>query len=108
MVKKIVHYDTRIDIKCTSGDKILIKEKAKEAGKDISDYMRTVALNKKIESKTDLHTVIQIRRIGSNINQIARKMNSTSEIKNVDELILRLKLIHQELEEMKSILKINK
>jgi Bacterial mobilisation protein (MobC). len=104
MAKKTINFDTRLYIKCSSEDKKIIKEKARKVGNDLSDYARNLLLNKKISSKTDLQTILELRKIGTNLNQITRKINSSSFISDPQEFVLKIEKIHEELEKIKSMI----
>lgn len=66
----------------------------------VSEYLRSVALSGKVEAKreqslTDRHTEIQLRRIGNNLNQLARAANSGQPVADVQTLQdLRVLLNH--------------
>ena len=107
MAKKSINFDSQLNFKCTKEDVKIIKKKAQEVGKDVSNYMRSVSVNKHIFSKTDLQTVIQLRRIGGNVNQIAKKINSSTVISNPIDILNKLEQIRKELEEIKTILNIS-
>lgn len=104
MPKKPINYDTRLFIKCSTEDKIKIKEKAKNVGKDLSDYARNILLQKKISPKIDLQTLIEIRRIGTNLNQITRRINSSKVIDNPQELLEKIEILTKELEKIKALI----
>jgi len=106
MVKKTSNFDYRINLRCTSEDKLAINEKAKQAGKDVSEYLRNLALNKNMYSITDLKSFKELNRIGGNINQIARKINSSTVINNPDDILKKLDEIRNELEQIKVLLNI--
>jgi len=104
MGKKAIHFDARIVFKCSSEQKKIIKEKANLAGRELSDYIRIVSTNKKLTSISDIQAVVQIRKIGANLNQIARKINRTYGIDKQDELISNIKKMQEDLDELKSVL----
>lgn len=77
----------RIEIRIAEKEKEIIKQLAKKAGfKSYTRYMKTVSLNKEIHSNTDIDTVIQLRKMGNNLNQIARKINIDSSDENIKSL----------------------
>ena len=47
----------------------------KERGKTIAQIIRELVINDKLVTKTDVQTVIELKRIGNNINQIAKHLN---------------------------------
>lgn len=53
-----------------------IKAKVKESGLSQKDYLMKVALGRKIQNTDGIKAVIpEIKRIGNNLNQIAKHMN---------------------------------
>lgn len=65
-----------ISIRLTSEEKKEIITKAKQAKLTLTDYLIECSRNTEI-TVTDLSKVlIELKRIGNNINQIARKINS--------------------------------
>jgi len=63
---------------------LILYERAKKLGLSVSEYIRRMALNRKITVKTDVEMLMQVRKIGVNINQIARKINMDTSRTNVD------------------------
>jgi hypothetical protein len=84
-------FNNYIRVRLYTEDKLKIKEKALLSGIRLSDYIRKCALDYKIIPKADYDLRSQINRIGVNINQVTRKINSFSDIKNnhkiLDELV---------------------
>jgi hypothetical protein len=89
-----------IHIRLSEKEKDVIRQKAKAAGcKSISDYMRKIALKGLIITlKNDLDfpsmknlddQYFQLRRIGTNVNQIARKINEKSRYSQEDRELLK-------------------
>ena len=65
-----------ISIRLTTEEKKEIVSKAKQAQMTLTDYIIECSRDKKI-TVTDLSEVlVDLKRIGNNINQIARKINS--------------------------------
>ena len=60
-------------------------QKAKSVGMSLSKFGREMLTKKSviITSKVDLETKIQLKKIGVNINQIAKRINSLSDSKSV-------------------------
>ena len=52
-----------------------------------SSFTRNLLLKKKINSKTDDKLVLEINRIGNNLNQIARAVNKQERINVLSELV---------------------
>ena len=77
-----------------------LNRKMEVAGITFSEYSRKCLLNKKIDSKYDRDTVIQLRRIGNNLNQIAKRINtSDKEIQNQNYNLMSV------LDQLKNIIK---
>jgi hypothetical protein len=83
-------YEPRIVLRISKEERKIIKEKAKLAGEEEATYIKNIALNRKMKSITDASTLAQIRKIGSNINQIARKINSSTVVSNPKKFIEEL------------------
>lgn len=67
-------------IRCTEDEKKLILSKSKSAGLSMSEYVRQMALSGKIvvrESSLNLDAAVQLRKLGVNLNQQTKKLNST-------------------------------
>lgn len=78
----------RIELRISNEDKEKLKEKAAAAGyKSVSKYIRDCALGKKITARVDIDAVYNLRKIGNNLNQIARQINTEKK----DETMLALK-----------------
>lgn len=52
-----------------------------------SSFTRNLLLKKKINSKTDDKLILEINRIGNNLNQIARAVNKQERINVLSELV---------------------
>ena len=78
----------RIELRISNEDKEKLKEKAAAAGyKSVSKYIRDCALGKKITARVDIDAVYNLRKIGNNLNQIARQINTEKK----DETLFALK-----------------
>lgn len=67
-------------IRCTKAEKEQIKAQSVKANLSLSQYIRQMALDGKInirESDTDFQTMQQLRKLGVNLNQQTRKLNAT-------------------------------
>jgi uncharacterized protein (DUF1778 family) len=87
----------RINIRLTIDEKKMIIEKAKLAGYTLSGYIQKIVSEKKICSKTDTQTVLELKRIGVNINQIAKFVNTYNIEDNVSYAVNNLKSYLNEL-----------
>ena len=78
----------RIELRISNEDKEKLKEKAAAAGyKSVSKYIRDCALGKKITARVDIDAVYNLRKIGNNLNQIAKQINTEKK----DETMFALK-----------------
>ncbi len=80
-----------LPIRLTLAERAFIEEQATKAGTSISGYLRDVALNKKVtppKSKLDASLLMELNRIGVNLNQLTHAAN----IGRTDESILRYAL----------------
>ena len=59
-------------------------KRAKSEGVSLSTYLRKSILGERIISKTDLQTVFELKKIGTNLNQLAKHINTLP----VDEYII--------------------
>lgn len=78
----------RIELRISPEDKEALKKQATAAGyKSVSKYIRDCALGKKITARVDIDAVYNLRKIGNNLNQIAKQINTEKK----DETVLSLK-----------------
>lgn len=78
----------RIELRISNEDKEKLKEKAAAAGyRSVSKYIRDCALGKKITARVDIDAVYNLRKVGNNLNQIARQINTEKK----DETLFALK-----------------
>ncbi len=67
-------------VRCTADEKQHIKLKAAEAYLSLSEYIRRMVFDGEIiiqQSNFDFDTAQQLRKIGVNLNQQTKKLNST-------------------------------
>lgn len=69
-----------ISVRFSPQEEEKLKEKANNSTLKLTQFIRKAALNRKMDSKTDLLTLAQLRKIGNNINQIARITNAEKTI----------------------------
>lgn len=74
----------RIFVKLTKEEKEKAQSTAKNNGLSLSAYVRKVLSGKKIVAKTDIQMLFEIKKIGANVNQLAKHVNTLP----VDEEIL--------------------
>ena len=60
----------------SKSEKELIDKRAKALGISLSAFLRKSLLGEQIVSKTDVQTVFELKKIGVNINQLARHLNT--------------------------------
>ena len=64
-----------------------INEELEKTNLSFSSFTRNLLLKKKINSKTDDKLILEINRIGNNLNQIARAVNKQERINVLSELV---------------------
>jgi type II secretory pathway component PulF len=71
--------ETEIKIRLTAKEREEIRELAREEGLTVSEYIRKRALQRQAEEQAKLEMerqlVYQVRRIGINLNQMAKSLN---------------------------------
>ena len=104
--------DKRMTIRGTEQEKKKIEQKTEKSGLSRNEYMIRSALEQKIfdlKSVNDLR--IQLKRIGNNLNQIARKLNQNNTlaqeekillIEEIDDLKAQQAMIHRQILELVS------
>lgn len=93
----------RVYFRVTQNEKKLISERAKAAGMSISKYILTISERKRlINPEPVVRLLIEINRIGNNINQIARVANSEHSVsKNQIETVERqMEYLNKKMEAM--------
>lgn len=92
---EIIHVRVSVD------EKEKIANISKSLGVSISTYLRKSLLREHIISKTDVQTVFEIKKIGVNINQLAKHINS---LPLEEEIINSLSSIENFIAELKQII----
>ena len=83
-----------LGVKCTSIEKFLIKANAKYSGLTVSEYLRELGLNGKIDMpkiivpKEILQFTGTLNHMASNLNQIAKKRNQLDELNALERVQL--------------------
>lgn len=81
-------------------EKEQVFRRAKAEGVTLSMYLRKSVLGERITSKADIQTVFELKKIGTNLNQLAKHVNSLP----VDENIrISLESIEMYIKELKKI-----
>ena len=62
-------------LRLSPNEKEELEQRAERAGVTLSEYIRRKALERKIKTKVEEEAIRQVRRIGVNLNQIARWAN---------------------------------
>ena len=76
-VFKMRKRNVTITVRCTEDERDKIRGRAEQHGLPLSDYVLRSALGKKIVVINGLDEVVrQMKAIGNNINQLARKFNA--------------------------------
>ena len=69
--------DKTLTVRLTESEKALIEKKAKRANMNLTEYIIAVSNKSKINVPEDTKPLlVELKRIGNNINQIAMKINS--------------------------------
>jgi len=66
-------------VRCSERDLLIVQSKAAEAGVSVSAYVRTMCVDGTVIArmpKTDLDLIIQLRRIGNNLNQLTKRTHA--------------------------------
>ena len=92
-------------VRVTSAQLAYVQKQAANAGLSVTDYLRTLALTEKVKPcKTKLETslLVELNRIGVNLNQIARAANLGRQEQALltyarDELVALMKRIDERL-----------
>lgn len=77
-----------------------IEELMSEHNLTFAEFARGAILRKKIKTNLTKDLLFEINRVGNNLNQIAKKVNSGSDRKN---LLIELIQIKKQLEEIKDV-----
>ena len=89
-----------LNIRVSKEEKEQIKKIAKSLGVSVSTNTRKSLLKEHITSKTDIQTIFEIKKIGVNLNQLAKHINTLP----IDEEIERsLVFIKEYIDELKLI-----
>jgi hypothetical protein len=104
--KKVVKRNQPLTVKCNIIERKVIERKAKQAGRTVSEYLRTMGLAGKIDRSEKLipKEILEykgiLNHIAANVNQIAKKANSGMMLDDYDKRVLfdLEKLIKQHIE----------
>ena len=91
--------DKTLTIRLTESEKMMIEKKASKAKLNLTEYIISVSSKSKISVAEDTKPLLlELKRIGNNINQIAMKINSgVVSSYNFDEVISLQRKIYEQL-----------
>lgn len=86
-----------IKVRLTKEEKERLAKRVKLEGILLSTYVRKSILGENIVSKTDIQVVFELKKIGVNINQLAKHVNTLPINENIIDAIGRIDLYMKEL-----------
>ena len=91
--------DKTLTIRLTESEKMMIEKKASKSKLNLTEYIISVSSKSKISVTEDTKPLLlELKRIGNNINQIAMKINSgVISSYNFDEVISLQRKIYEQL-----------
>lgn len=89
-----------IILRLTEDEKERAVKRSKEEGITLSSYIRKSILSEKFVSKTDVQTIFELKKIGTNLNQLAKHVNSLPVDENI---LLSLESIDKYIKELRQI-----
>lgn len=91
--------DKTLTIRLTESEKLMIEKKASKAKLNLTEYIISVSSKSKISVTEDTKPLLlELKRIGNNINQIAMKINSgVVSSYNFEEVISMQRKIYEQL-----------
>ena len=94
--------DTTLTIRLTKAEKERIERNAKRAKRSITDYIVSLSLETPIHVAEDIKPLlIELKRIGNNLNQITAKINAGAfRSYNFEDMIDGQKMIYEQLLEI--------
>lgn len=87
-------------LRLTEDEKDQAVKRAKNEGMTLSSYIRKSILAERFVSKADIQTAFELKKIGTNLNQLAKHVNTLPVEENVLE---SLKAINDYIMELKQI-----
>jgi hypothetical protein len=88
-----------IDVCCDEAEFVIMNDKAKRAGMSNASYLRTLALDTPgprarrappVNAEVLAHAIAALNKVGSNLNQISRVLNSSGAISTANECFAAL------------------
>lgn len=71
------HRGDKVEVRVSALEKADLRGSAREAGLTVSEYVRRRSLGQPVVARADRETRVLLRRIGVNLNQIARAANTS-------------------------------
>ena len=68
---------TKVEVRVSAAEKAALQGSAREAGLTVSEYVRRRSLGQPVTARADRETRVLLRRIGVNLNQLARVANTS-------------------------------
>ncbi|RKR84408.1 hypothetical protein BDD43_4643 [Mucilaginibacter gracilis] len=110
--KKAVKRNQLMAIKCTLYERRAIEARAKSVNLSVSEYLRELGLTGKIDSRNKtlppevLTLKAELKHLGSNMNQVAKKRNSGDELTPLEraDLMVNSRRINALADQIKSYL----
>ena len=94
--KKVLKRNIALTVKCDTTEQTLITSKASEAQLTVSEYLRTLGLNGKIDRqikalpKEILLFTATLNHLAANINQIAKQCNTYNQLTTTERTELQM------------------
>ena len=67
----------KVELRVSAAEKADLRGSAREAGLNVSEYVRRRSLGQPVMARADRETRVLLRRIGVNLNQLARAANAS-------------------------------
>ena len=67
----------KVEVRVSAAEKSDLRSSAREAGLTVSEYVRRRSLGQPVVARADRETRVLLRRIGVNLNQLARAANTS-------------------------------
>jgi hypothetical protein len=67
----------KVEVRVSAAEKADLRGSAREAGLTVSEYVRRRSLGQPVVARADRETRVLLRRIGVNLNQLARAANTS-------------------------------
>lgn len=111
--KKAIKCNKMLGVKCTGVEKLTIEYKAKHCGLSVSEYLRGLGMNGKIDmrkitlSREILQFTGTLNHLAANLNQTAKKRNQNDELNALERASLQqlANLVKQLAQDIKNHLK---